>query len=86
MIALLRRGEKLTEDPRVRLSTIHAAKGKECQHVVLLTDLSRKAWTQMQAHESDELRTFYVGATRARESLHIIMPQTQYYFPMGGNR
>ena len=83
MIALLRRGEKLTEDPRVRLSTIHAAKGKECQHVVLLTDLSRKAWTQMQVHENDELRTFYVGATRARESLHIIMPQTQYYFPMG---
>jgi len=82
MIALLRRGEKLTEEPRVRLSTIHAAKGKESQNVVLLTDLSRKAWIQMQAYESDELRTFYVGATRARECLHIIMPQTQYYFPM----
>lgn len=85
MIALLRRGEKLTEEPRVRLSTIHAAKGKECQHVVLLTDLSRKAWTQMQVHENDELRTFYVGATRARESLHVIMPQTQYFFPIGAN-
>jgi len=78
----LRRGEKLTEEPRVRLSTIHAAKGKESQNVVLLTDLSRKAWVQMREYESDELRTFYVGATRARECLHIIMPQTQYYFPM----
>ena len=82
MIALLRRGEKLTESPRIKLSTIHASKGTECQNVVLLTDLSKKSWKAMQQYEDDELRTFYVGATRARESLHIVMPQTQYFFPL----
>jgi superfamily I DNA/RNA helicase len=35
-----RKGEKLNEAPRITLSTIHGAKGGECENVVLLTDLS----------------------------------------------
>ena len=37
----LRRGEKITKEPRIRLSTIHAAKGTEATNVILLTDLSK---------------------------------------------
>lgn len=34
-------GEQLNKKPRIELSTIHAAKGGECQNVVLLTDLTK---------------------------------------------
>jgi DNA helicase-2/ATP-dependent DNA helicase PcrA len=73
--ATLRRGAKLSK-PKVRLSTIHGAKGSECQNVVLFTDLSREADKQYFINPDDQTRVMYVGATRAKEALHIIYPQT----------
>jgi superfamily I DNA/RNA helicase len=73
--ATLRRGAKLSK-PKVRLSTIHGAKGSECQNVVLFTDLSREADKQYFINPDDQTRVMYVGATRAKEALHIIHPQT----------
>ena len=43
--------------------------------MILLTDLSRKAQEAMEKNSDDECRVFYVGATRARNQLHIIQPQ-----------
>ena len=37
---VLQRKERLQERPRVRLSTIHASKGGEADHVVLLTEMA----------------------------------------------
>ena len=68
-------GEKLNERPRIELSTIHGAKGGEADNVMLLTDLSRKSQEAMERDSDDECRVFYVGATRAREQLHIVQPQ-----------
>ena len=65
----------LTADPKINMSTIHVAKGGECDNVMLLTDLSRAAQEEMEKDSDDTNRVFYVGATRAKESLHIINNQ-----------
>ena len=80
--AMLRRGEKITKEPRIRLSTIHAAKGGEASNVILLTDISSRVYKSFQNNPDDESRVFYVGLTRAKESLYLIEPQTQKYFPL----
>jgi len=68
-------GEKLNKKPRIELSTIHAAKGGECQNVVLLTDLTKTTLETYHKNPDDENRLFYVGATRTKENLHIIEPK-----------
>lgn len=62
----------LRTPPRIRLSTIHGAKGGEADHVMLMTDLSKKTEDKLLANIDSERRVFYVGATRAKKSLHII--------------
>ena len=68
-------GEQLNKRPRIELSTIHAAKGGECQNVVLLTNLTKTTLETYHKNPDDENRLFYVGATRTKENLHIIEPQ-----------
>jgi len=80
LIACLRRGEKLTKQPRIHISTIHGAKGSESDNVVVLTDIGQKSWLQMQQDPDDETRVFYVALTRVKENLHIIQPTTTRSF------
>jgi superfamily I DNA/RNA helicase len=77
-LACMRRGEKLTQEPRVRIETIHGAKGAEAQNVLLRTDLTYKVQRGLELDPDAEARVFYVGLTRASETLNIITPQTQY--------
>lgn len=77
IIALLRRGTKLQSRPMIKLSTIHGAKGGEADHVLLLTDLSTK-FAQEYDHNPDAInRLLYVALTRARQSLHIVLPTNE---------
>ena len=78
--AMLRRGEKITKQPRIRLSTIHAAKGGEATNVVLLTDITNRVYKNYQKNPDDENRVFYVGMTRAKENLFLIEPKTTRCF------
>ena len=78
--AMLRRGEKITKQPRIRLSTIHAAKGGEATNVVLLTDITNRVYKNYQKNPDDENRVFYVGITRAKENLFLIEPKTTRCF------
>jgi len=71
-------GEKLNSTPRITLSTIHGVKGGEQDNVVLLTDLSRNTQRNYENNPDDENRLFYVGATRAKNHLHIIRPKDIY--------
>ncbi len=80
LIACLRRGEKLTKEPRIHISTIHGAKGSEADNVVVLTDIGQKSWLQMQKDPDDEIRVFYVALTRVKKNLHIIQPTTNRSF------
>ena len=76
-----RMGEKiLTDKPRIKISTIHKAKGGEADNVALLLDSSRAC---AESEDQDgEVRTFYVGLTRAKKALHIIESQSQYGFAL----
>lgn len=71
------KGESTVSRPRVRLSTIHGAKGGEARHVVLLRDLANRTYTEMLVSPEDEARVWYVAVTRAREEITIVAPQTR---------
>lgn len=71
-----RNGERLTQPPRVRLSTIHGAKGGEAERVVLLTDLAARTWREMHTRPDAENRVLYVGLTRAISELNIVAPSS----------
>lgn len=77
MSAALRRGIKLRQKPAVRVSTIHTAKGAEADHVVLLTEIAKRSYQEVQTNPDDELRVWYVGVTRAREKLTLVDSSSQ---------
>ncbi len=75
--ACLRKGESLTKTPRIRISTIHSAKGAQATNVMMLTDTMRRPysmWRKINHYDDDEARVFYVGLTRATENLHLVHP------------
>jgi DNA helicase-2/ATP-dependent DNA helicase PcrA len=80
LIAARKRGEKPSSLPRIRLSTIHSAKGGEADNVILYSDMARRTFKDMQMMPDNEKRVFYVGITRAKENLFIIVPRTKYFF------
>ena len=80
VIACLRRKESFKNKPRIKISTIHGAKGGEADHVMLLTDLAPKSFADSRNYPDDEARVFYVGCTRAKESLHLIQPMTNLFY------
>lgn len=75
-----RNGEKLSTAPRIRLSTIHGAKGGEADRVVLLTDMAPRTWREYHNNPDAEHRVFYVGITRAKRELTIVHPTTPRNF------
>jgi len=73
--ALLNRGINIFEKPKIKLSTIHGAKGGESDNVLLFLDLSGKALKEMEKNPDDAHRVLYVGATRAKQNLVLKMPE-----------
>lgn len=72
----------ILKEPRVKLATIHAVKGSECDNVILLTDTSPESNIGLNTPErrDEELRILYVGLTRARKCLWIVKPQSGFNF------
>ena len=79
-ISARKQGESLIKKPRIKVSTIHGAKGGECKNVVLFLDISSRTYREMMKNFDDEVRVFYVGITRAKENLYIVQPSTNTYF------
>jgi len=80
IIAVLKGGQKLTERPKIKISTIHGAKGGQADHVILPTDMVRhdvKAASHGPLHD-DEARVWYVATTRAKQKLTIVEPQNSF--------
>ena len=73
--SLVRRGEDLTQPPRIKLSTIHGAKGGEADNVVLYTDLTVAAEESMERDADSIHRVFYVAVTRSKQNLFIMEPE-----------
>jgi len=72
---MIRNGEKLSEKPRVKLSTIHAAKGGEATNVLIILDNTKKirdAVDKSLDKQDEEHRVWYVGVTRTKQNLYIM--------------
>lgn len=80
--ACLRRKEKMSQSPRIRLSTIHGSKGGEAAEVVLLTDMTARTHREAMKFPDDEARVWYVAATRAKKMLTVVRPNTERHFTL----
>jgi DNA helicase-2/ATP-dependent DNA helicase PcrA len=77
LISLLRRNTRLTGHVPIKLSTIHGAKGGEADNVLLLSDLSTRFAKDYDKNADDINRLLYVGITRAKQTLHIVLPKNE---------
>lgn len=68
----------LLEKPRVTIGTIHSVKGMEADYVAVCPDMSKKTWLSWQRLPDEEKRVWYVAATRAREGLFLLHPESEY--------
>ena len=72
---MLRNGEKLSKDARLKLSTIHSAKGGEATNILLILDNTktiREAVEKNFEKADEENRVWYVGVTRTKQNLYIM--------------
>jgi len=72
---MMEAGEKLSKEARVKLSTIHSAKGGEADNVLLILDNTktiREAIEKSSDKEDEENRVWYVGVTRTKQNLYIM--------------
>ena len=72
---MLRQTEELSKDARVKLSTIHSAKGGEATNVLLILDNTktiREATDKSFEKADEENRVWYVGITRTKQNLYIM--------------
>ena len=81
-LTMRQRGEKLKGKPRVRIDTIHGAKGLEADNVVLVLDVAKRSRDEFDKDPDAERRVLYVGLTRARKNLYLLMPQTGSSFDL----
>jgi superfamily I DNA/RNA helicase len=79
-VTCLRAGQKLNAAPTVRLDTIHGVKGGEADHVMMVTDISARSFQSLAEEPDSEHRVLYVGVTRARQGLHLVLPQTARHY------
>ena len=72
---MLRNKENLHEDARIKLSTIHSAKGGEEENVLIILDNTktiRESVEKSQDKADEENRVWYVGVTRTRQNLYLL--------------
>ena len=77
---MLSNKEKLSEGARVKLSTIHAAKGGEADNVLLILDNTKKIRDVVEKDQDkreEEHRVWYVGVTRTKQNLYIMTPKRE---------
>ena len=87
--SILKSGDDLSTDPRIELSTIHGAKGRERENIVLCIDYGTETQSTMLSQKAAEdpnstHRLFFVGVTRAMQRLYILSPLTSHYYTIGG--
>ena len=78
--AMEKNGEDISPEakPRIKLSTIHGAKGDERQNTVLMLDIDYNSFNAYQKDPSPEHRLFFVGITRTFENLYIVNQSGEY--------
>ena len=78
--AMERYGYEATANPRIVVSTVHAAKGMEADNVLWLTTTSQQTDRAMQTDEGAdaERRVNYVAVTRARKRLIVAKERCRF--------
>ena len=79
-IARNRGTDALREQPQVVVGTIHSTKGSEADIVYVFPDISRAGmteWLGAPIQRASVYRLFYVGMTRAKDTLVICNPATR---------
>ena len=80
-------GVPLLDEDYLILSTIHSAKGQEWKSVFVLNVVDGCIPSDLGAGTSDEIeeerRLLYVAMTRAKDDLHLVVPQR--FFTYGQN-
>ena len=79
-LSILRKGRKLTAQPQVIINTIHGVKGGEADNVLVLCDMAYMTFAEYEVNPDDEHRVFYVAASRAKKTLYLAAPATQYFY------
>jgi superfamily I DNA/RNA helicase len=80
MRLLLLNNEDPTKDARIKVSTIHGAKGGEATNVVLFLNHTTNTikGAKKSIHKQDEeYRVWYVGITRTMKNLYLIKSQNK---------
>lgn len=75
--------EKMDTLPKIELTTMHHAKGGEWDKVILLTEMSKKAYTALKTSQEtaeQETRVWYVGVTRAKKCLQVMRPEGKFNY------
>ena len=73
--AMISNGEDLSKPARIKVSTIHGAKGGEATNVILYLNQTAntiKGAKKSQAKQEEEFRVWYVGITRTIKNLFLI--------------
>lgn len=68
----------LSSEPKIKISTIHQAKGGESDNVVLFTDVSHTVWKNI--NKEAEHRVWYVAITRSKFNLIIVKEQSNRFY------
>lgn len=71
-------------EAKIKLSTIHSAKGMEADNVILYTILTHKVyneWQQYKDTNDTEVKVLFVGVTRAKKKLYLLgNPSARYSY------
>lgn len=69
--------QALVDKPKLQVGTIHSAKGLEAERVILSLELTRLPYENLISGDPDsEHRVYYVGITRAKEEVSLLLPET----------
>lgn len=81
---ILEDDKDILNESNIIIDTIHSIKGGEADHVVLY---EKSCWpadlkSKIGLERSSEFRVWYVGATRAKQELHLLRSNHEYTFPL----
>ena len=86
VLLLKQYGQKsLDDEPKIIIDTIHSVKGGEANNVILYSQTNwAAAFSNKNLEEkSDEKRVYYTGATRAKDTLHLLSSAHKNNYPIG---
>ncbi|KKN61483.1 hypothetical protein LCGC14_0521380 [marine sediment metagenome] len=65
---------------KIKINTIHSVKGDEADNVVILLDITKQVYINLQNNNDSEYRVFYVGCTRTKKKLFIVEAESPYKY------